>query len=730
MPLTAKAQEPPPLSPQSSSPPIKVDAAVPPEDVRVFGTTDLSPAAAATPEENAGRDAGRSSQDSSQRESAVSLAGLRWRTEHPASGSGGERQVLDQAAEITSVTGTPTRTAAKADAPEVETSRGTDVRSRDFVMPAADRIQMRTQELMPQPSSPSIKADVAASSEETVMREIADLSPAAADTPEEIAIPLSGEASDAAFESVAASASSSSLKSGKPLPEHIPPSSRSEASQDTDLPELKLEAPAKADAPEVEASRGTDMRSRDFVMQTPTIQPSSPSIKADVAALSEETVTSEIADLSPAAADTPEEIAIPLSSEESNTAVAAVASSTSWKSGEPLSEYVPMPSRSEASRDADLPELKLETPARADAPEVEASRGTDMRSRDFVMQAADRIQIRTQELMPQPSLPSIKSDVAASSEETVTSEIADLSPAAADTPEEIAIPLSGEESSTAVAAVASSTSWKSGKPLSEHIPPSSRSEASRDADLPELKLETPARADAPEESDGRDAGQSSQGSSQGEAAGAFSNLTWRTGTGQQGSGSGGERWGFDQAVEIAAATGTPIRTAAGAAASEIEASHGADARSRDLVTQVADRIQLQLRNGGGEIRIQLRPENLGKLEIRAEHGRDGLTARIATESREVKVLLESNLSSLQQMLEERGMKVNRLHIVVQDNTDTSGLSDGGNRSGHAFTGQQHRNTAQFSGRGETPDGGIETPAEEFADIPAARRPDSRFYTVA
>ena len=198
-----------------------------------------------------------------------------------------------------------------------------------------------------------------------------------------------------------------------------------------------------------------------------------------------------------------------------------------------------------------------------------------------------------------------------------------------------------------------------------------------------------------------------------------------------GNSSGREKLEAGQAKEIASLTGMNIRLTANTSMTEVAVTSGANTQGREFVTQVADRIQIQIRNGGGEIRIQLHPKELGRMDIRAEHGRDGLMARITVESREVKNLLESNLASLRQALEERGLRVDRINIVAQDDADTAVLADGGNRSGQTFAEQRHRNTARFDEDGENPDAGIETPTEEFGDESATRvRPDSRFYTVA
>jgi flagellar hook-length control protein FliK len=93
---------------------------------------------------------------------------------------------------------------------------------------------------------------------------------------------------------------------------------------------------------------------------------------------------------------------------------------------------------------------------------------------------------------------------------------------------------------------------------------------------------------------------------------------------------------------------------------------GPISRSPELMLQVASRIRMQVQDGGGSIRLQLRPENLGYLDIKAESGVAGVVARIVTESESVRQYLENHISSLQQSLQEQGLKVARIDITVQD----------------------------------------------------------------
>jgi flagellar hook-length control protein FliK len=109
-------------------------------------------------------------------------------------------------------------------------------------------------------------------------------------------------------------------------------------------------------------------------------------------------------------------------------------------------------------------------------------------------------------------------------------------------------------------------------------------------------------------------------------------------------------------------------------------------RPGELVFQVAERIQVQLRDGKSEIRIQLRPENLGYLEIRAEATSNGVVARITAESASIKNYLENNLHLLQQNLQDQGLKIERIQIVVQEALNQQSSSGQSPQFGYAGSG--------------------------------------------
>jgi len=154
------------------------------------------------------------------------------------------------------------------------------------------------------------------------------------------------------------------------------------------------------------------------------------------------------------------------------------------------------------------------------------------------------------------------------------------------------------------------------------------------------------------------------------------------------------------------------------------------AQPQEFLFQLADQIRIQLRDGREEIRIQLKPDSLGRLDINVETTVNGVTARIATESSSVKSYLENNLQILQQTLQDQGLRVDRIHIVVQDAFDSRSASGFSAPFGHPGPGQEGREA-----RSHAPSSSSSTlsASEEITIDPItwlALNPNSRFYTVA
>jgi flagellar hook-length control protein FliK len=145
----------------------------------------------------------------------------------------------------------------------------------------------------------------------------------------------------------------------------------------------------------------------------------------------------------------------------------------------------------------------------------------------------------------------------------------------------------------------------------------------------------------------------------------------------------------------------------------------------EFLPELADRIRVQVQSGQGEIRIRLRPDSLGRLEIHAETIADSVVAKIATESNSVKSHLENHLHILQHHLEEQGLRVDRIEVVVQEGFD---LHQQGPDHQLGESRKDGQPTPSTRDRSSSPNAARET----TSTLGEARilRPNSTFHTVA
>jgi flagellar hook-length control protein FliK len=161
-----------------------------------------------------------------------------------------------------------------------------------------------------------------------------------------------------------------------------------------------------------------------------------------------------------------------------------------------------------------------------------------------------------------------------------------------------------------------------------------------------------------------------------------------------------------------------------------KAAQPTNARPGEFMFELAGKIQTIVKAGEGEVRIQLRPEHLGNIEIKAENGIGGIVARIAAESANVKQFLETHLHSLQQSLQEQGLKVERIDIVVQEGLDLRQAGTHQQQSGQAGNGQQDAHS--HAGGGNARSASSLSADELLVDSVTAAilGPNSTFHTIA
>lgn len=88
-------------------------------------------------------------------------------------------------------------------------------------------------------------------------------------------------------------------------------------------------------------------------------------------------------------------------------------------------------------------------------------------------------------------------------------------------------------------------------------------------------------------------------------------------------------------------------------------------RLRDLVSITGRTIASKAAAGGGSIRLQLEPPQLGQMKLDIQVDKDGVRAAAVVESSQVKQVLLDNLPQLRQMFNEKGMDLQRFDVFQQ-----------------------------------------------------------------
>ncbi len=126
-----------------------------------------------------------------------------------------------------------------------------------------------------------------------------------------------------------------------------------------------------------------------------------------------------------------------------------------------------------------------------------------------------------------------------------------------------------------------------------------------------------------------------------------------------------------------------------------------------VILQVSQRLSNAVKNGMHEIRLLLRPETLGNVRMTIQMEGDIVMARINVENQQVKQIIESNLQSLKDSLEEQNLQAGAFDVNVNQGSE-------GDAQEAASLGKNNRiaenadEVTQDGSDGKTIDAGTET----------------------
>ncbi|NLY30524.1 MAG: flagellar hook-length control protein FliK [Firmicutes bacterium] len=91
---------------------------------------------------------------------------------------------------------------------------------------------------------------------------------------------------------------------------------------------------------------------------------------------------------------------------------------------------------------------------------------------------------------------------------------------------------------------------------------------------------------------------------------------------------------------------------------------GTPVNPRRVVEQIVRGVELNVKGENGEIRLQLKPDSLGEVEVRIATNNGLVSAAFVAESQRVKSLIEAGLPQLKQQLMEQGLNIQGFSVEV------------------------------------------------------------------
>ena len=107
-----------------------------------------------------------------------------------------------------------------------------------------------------------------------------------------------------------------------------------------------------------------------------------------------------------------------------------------------------------------------------------------------------------------------------------------------------------------------------------------------------------------------------------------------------------------------------------------------------IVEQIVRQVNQRITPGGGEMRLQLVPEDLGKIRIQVGVEDGIVRARIVTETSEARSLLERHVSDLKIALGEQGLRVQEVKLTLAGGGEDYMAGSQGQSQNHRYSGSQ------------------------------------------
>lgn len=119
----------------------------------------------------------------------------------------------------------------------------------------------------------------------------------------------------------------------------------------------------------------------------------------------------------------------------------------------------------------------------------------------------------------------------------------------------------------------------------------------------------------------------------------------------------------------------------------------------DIMSQVSSKFEQLQQSGNNKVSIVLQPESLGKVSVEIMNSKDGIVAKMTTDSQQVKELFDKNVEALKSNLSSQGVNVNNIKVECSQESSNNAMNFEREQFNQSFENQQHgQNQANHSNR--------------------------------
>ncbi len=97
---------------------------------------------------------------------------------------------------------------------------------------------------------------------------------------------------------------------------------------------------------------------------------------------------------------------------------------------------------------------------------------------------------------------------------------------------------------------------------------------------------------------------------------------------------------------------------------QIKAEAVKNVNPQEVITQIVDKIKIDVKANSSEVRMTIKPESLGEVSLKVATENGIITAQFIAESQRVKEIIESNFNQLKDALNQQGINISQMSVSV------------------------------------------------------------------